>query len=85
MKKTLLESVRASLPSVEKLKEQVRGNPDLELVAQRVEQIELLLEGIAELKGARNKAEQAAAEAKIAANRQYLRGVLPERHGTRQV
>jgi hypothetical protein len=45
----------------------------------------LELEDIAELKGARNGAKQSTASAKIAANRQDLRGALPERHGTRQV
>lgn len=85
MQKPLLENVRASPPPVENLKEQVRGNPDLELVLQRVEQIDLLLEGIAELMGARKGAEQSTASAKIAANRQDLRGSLSERYGTRQV
>jgi len=85
MKKTLPGQLRASLPPVSKLKEQVRGVPDLELIVQRVEQIELLLEGIAELKGARNDAERAAAEAKVAANRRSLGGPLPERQGTRPV
>jgi len=85
MKKTVPKQLRASPSPVRKLKEQVRGAPDLELVVQRVEQIELLLEGIAEIESARNDAERAAAEAKVAANRRSLGGPLPERQGTRQV
>ena len=78
MRKSLPERVRASLPSLEDVREQVRGDPDLELVVQRLDQMELLLEGMAELTAAEGEAEHAAAEKKLTANRQGLRGPLPE-------
>lgn len=68
----LPERVRASLLPIEKLKGQVRGDADLELVIQRVEQIELLLEGMAELRTATNDTERAAAEKKVAVHRLVL-------------
>lgn len=74
---TLPERVRASLVPLDRLKEQVKGDADLEMVVRRVEQVELLLEGIAERKGARNDAERAAAEKKIAVNRLLLGESLP--------
>ncbi len=85
MRKSLSEQVRASLPSLDALREQVRGDPDLELVVERIEQMELLLEGMAELKAAEGQEQRAAAEAKMMANRQGLRGPLPERRETREV
>jgi len=78
VRRNLPERVRASLPPLDALKEQVSGDPDLELVVQRLEQMELFLEGMAELKAAKGEAEHAAAEKKLIANRQGLRGPLPE-------
>jgi len=68
--------LRACIPALEEVKKQVRGDPDLEMVIQRVEQIELLLEGIAELSAAGNATLRAAAELKVAANRQKLQGPI---------
>ena len=63
--------------TIETLKDMVRGDPDLELIARRMEQMELLLEGIAELKAAKDEVHQAAAESKVATMRQGLRDPLP--------
>jgi len=70
------EEIRVSIPKLRELKGLVRGNPDLELVAARVEQIELLLEGIAELYAAATEDARQAAEAKVAEMRCKLRDTL---------
>ena len=71
----LSAKIRETLPRVEDLREQARGDSDLELVVTRIEQIEMLLEGLAERAGATGDGKRAtAAEAKIAANRRLLQG-----------
>lgn len=76
MEENILEQVRGSLPALDKLKEKAQGNPDMELVIERVEHIELLLEGTAELAVAQSDAERNAAESKVALNREKLKGPL---------
>ena len=82
-RKVVIRNLRRE--AMDALKEQVSGDPDLELVVQRLEQMELFLEGMAELKAAEGEAERAEAERKLTANRQGLRGPLPEKQGTREV
>ncbi|GEM_PF-2137995 len=81
----LSERVRTSLAPLDRLKEQVKGDADLELVVRRVEQIELLLEGMAELAGAGNDAERVAAGKKVAVNRLLLGESLPGWDRAKQV
>jgi hypothetical protein len=77
----LLAEVRTCLPRVEKLREKVRGNADLELALDRIDQVELLFEGMAELAVARDGKGRAAAEAKLATCRRSLQGaVKPKRN-----
>ena len=68
--------LRACIPILEKIKKQVRGDSDLEMVVQRIEQIELFLEGLAELKAAQDHKQRVAAELKVAGNRHKLEGPI---------
>ncbi len=72
----LLKQVRASLPPLDGFREAVRGDPDLELVVTRVEQIELLMEGIAGLRGTSDDVTRRAMEARVAEMRYKLRDSL---------
>jgi hypothetical protein len=72
MKKNVLGGIRKTLPVLDGLRAQVKGDPDLELVVRRLEQMELLLEGLAEKAAAKTVAEEKVAETKIATNRTAL-------------
>ena len=73
----LPEKVQACLSEVKSLKEIVRGDLDLELVVLRMEQMEQLLEALAELKAAKEEMQRTAAECKAAAARKDLRSPIP--------
>jgi hypothetical protein len=83
-KRTLSERVHASLPSLDELRERVRGDADLELVLGRIEQVETLLVDLAKAKSAVDRMERAAAEAKVARAREDLTGTTPRRERKEQ-
>ncbi len=70
--------VRVDRVALNALKEKLQGNPDLELAARRMEQVELLLEGVSELYAAVGESQRAAAEAKVASMRQDLRAAAAD-------
>jgi hypothetical protein len=71
-----LQQVRSSLSEVDSLKEKIRGDADLELVLQRVEQIEDLLAAMADLAGAPEGTPRPAAKAKVTGCRKALKASL---------
>jgi hypothetical protein len=67
--------------AVEELKELVCGNPRLELVARRVEQVEVLLERMALLRAAGDAPERSSLERGVSAAEAELRGPICVRIG----
>jgi len=65
-RESLLEQVRECMPALDGIKEAAQGDVDLELVVARMEQIELLMEAMAEMRSAPDAAARSAAESKVA-------------------
>jgi hypothetical protein len=73
----LVDEVRGALPRIGQYRDAVKGDGDLELVVERIGQVERLLESLAIVRSATDEAHRAAARDAVEHSRAQVKGPLP--------
>lgn len=73
---SIIDEVRGALPRVEQYREAVKGDPDLELAVNRVDQVERFLEALAVVRAEGGEERREAAVAELQDVRASLKGPL---------